>query len=45
LLRGAPNLDALASQWKAVQDAFAANDAEVPLDVETVYQDRKTELG
>ena len=45
LLRGAPTPDALATQWKTVQDAFAANDAQVPADVETVYQDRKTELG
>jgi phage recombination protein Bet len=36
---------ALESAWKAIQDAFAEADAVVPADIETVYQDRKAELG
>jgi len=36
---------ALETAWKTIQDAFAEADAEVPLDINTVYQDRRTELG
>jgi len=35
----------LETAWRAIQDAFAENDAQVPADVETVYIDRKAELG
>lgn len=37
--------EALADAWKAIQDAFAADDKEVPPDIETMYQDRKAEFG
>lgn len=37
--------EALADAWKAIQDAFAADDQEVPADIDTLYQDRKREMG
>ena len=45
LLEAVKNPEALANAWKAIQDAFAAEDQEVPADIETLYQDRKAELG
>ena len=45
LLQGASGQEALHDAWMAVQDAYAVNDAEVPSDIDTVYQDRKRELG
>jgi len=36
---------ALETAWRTIQDAFAECDSEVPADIETLYQDRKTELG
>lgn len=44
-LRSAADPGALEKVWATVQEAFAENDLEVPLDVETVHQDRKAELG
>jgi len=35
----------LETTWRLVQDAYAERDREVPLDTETVYTDRKAELG
>jgi hypothetical protein len=35
----------LLKTWTLIQDAFAAEDQEVPADVETVYVDRKAEMG
>ena len=35
----------LLKSWTLIQDAFAAEDQEVPADIETVYVDRKNELG
>ena len=35
----------LEAVWKTVQDAYAENDTETPLDLQTIYQDRKAELG
>lgn len=45
LIEAVKNPEALASAWTAIQDAFAADDMTVPADIETLYQDRKTELG
>jgi phage recombination protein Bet len=45
LLNGAAGLEALQAAWKAIQDAYADNDAEVPADIDICYQDRKRELG
>jgi phage recombination protein Bet len=36
---------ALETGWRSIQDLFADNDSEVPADIETVYIDRKAELG
>lgn len=44
-LSGCADSEALQNAWRAVQDAYAENDSTVPGDVETVYQDRKAELG
>lgn len=44
-LQGAASPDALEAVWRSIQDMFAENDSEVPLDINTVYEDRKTELG
>jgi hypothetical protein len=44
-LRSCADPAKLQEAWTAVQEAFAENDVEVPGDVETVYQDRKAELG
>ena len=45
LLQGAAGQEALHDAWTAVQNVYADNDAEVPGDIDTVYQDRKRELG
>jgi phage recombination protein Bet len=37
--------EALQETWRLVQDAYQEADQEVPADVETVYIDRKAELG
>jgi len=39
------SLEALATTWRLIEDAFAERDQEVPADVEIVYTDRKAELG
>jgi len=44
-MRSCKDPAALQTAWSTIQDAFAENDAEVPGDVETVYIDRKAELG
>lgn len=45
LLNRADTPDGLLAAWTTVQDAFAANDVEVPADIETIYQDRKQTLA
>jgi hypothetical protein len=37
--------DSIQKTWTIIQDAFAERDEQVPADLETVYQDRKAELG
>jgi len=44
-IKASKDHEALQATWRLVQDAFAEADLEVPADVETVYLDRKAELG
>lgn len=44
-MRAASNLDALAAARKSVWAVYASASREVPLDVETVYHDRRRELA
>lgn len=41
----AKDADDLLASWKAIQDLYADADEEVPLDIDTCYQDRKVVLG
>lgn len=41
----AKDAEALQASWRAIQDAFAESDQEVPADVETIYVDRKQVLA
>ena len=45
LLTRADTPDGLLAAWTTVQDAFAANDVQVPADIETIYLDRKETLA
>ena len=44
-INGTKDPVALEKAWATIQELYAENDAEVPADIETVHQDRKTELG
>ena len=44
-IKASKDQEALQTTWRLVQDAFAEADQTVPADVETVYIDRKAELG
>ena len=44
-LNGAKDGPDLIAAWDAIQNAYAEEDAMVPADIETVYQDRKQLLA
>jgi phage recombination protein Bet len=44
-LQNAKDVEALEKTYAIVQELYAEQDAEVPLDIQTVRQDRKAELG
>jgi phage recombination protein Bet len=44
-LRAAKDLEAVDKAYAVIEEIYAENDQEVPLDIQTVRQDRKSELG
>lgn len=45
LLARSDTPDGVVANWRAIQDAYAEADTQVPADIETVYQDRKQALA